>query len=66
MVSIYPYKLFPRRKATLLTSHEITMQDYNVDGALSVKTSASQAVQQSCLLIERKDGNPHDIPNFKL
>jgi len=66
MVSIYPDKLFPRREAALLTSYEITVQDYNVDGALSRKTSVPRAVQQSCLLTVGKDGNNHDTPNFKL
>lgn len=66
MVSTYPDKLFPRCKAALLTSYEITMQDYNVDVALSQKTNVPRAVRQSCLLTEGKDGNPHDIANFEL
>lgn len=56
----------PRCKAALLTSYEITMQDDNGDVALSQQTNVPRVVQQSCWLTERKDGNPYNIPNFKL
>lgn len=65
MVSICPDKVFPRHKGTFLTSCKISMQDYNVDMALSQKTNVPHGVWQSSLLTEGKDGSPNDTPNCR-
>lgn len=62
MDSIYPDKLFPRRKTALLTSCEITIEDYNVEVALSWKISVPLAVQQSYMLAK---GRMEDFTMFQ-